>query len=421
MSAFLSVQVPAGLTLLPGGTRNRFLPHQPLPDVALSSTAEADLLCLLSYAGVRYAAANSPAAWLGMLIFNAARSVVMEGRHDAVTFDWDHTFCNYQVFEDVPQLLRVHRLRRPPVASATPMAALEVTRPFMVELALGMMVGFALRQGLTRFSQWRAYAPRVGVASLTWPDRIARLAAHYVPILSLMEGLVPGDPDTYDRFTSPAVRSVLHLHHFLGYCEELFARFRSGEDLKPMQGQELVAYAVDRKAHCRKPLGTWTARNWPISKLLHVDDSTVIVRDLTRQAALAGCTDARFLHAPHPHSNIFRNVRDWHKVSLRAFWRARPQAVHSVTATLVRQEWARSNIPSLLKVLGVSLDDHSWPKAGLPEGTVMMLHETPTTLGEFWEYYVAPTNRARALIRNVSRDSRGLSQLRRRFRHTRAA
>lgn len=421
MSAYLSLPVPAGLTLLPGGTRSRFLPCHPLPDVALNSAAEADILCLLSYAGARYTGPQSPAARAGMKIFDAARKLILDGRHDAVTFDWDHTFGNYQIFENLPQLLRVRRLRRPPAAGATPMVAMEVTRPFMVELALGMMTGFALRQGLTRFSQWRAYEPRVGVASMTWPDRLARLAAHYVPILPLMEALVPGDPNVYDRFMSQTVRSVIHLHHFLAYCEDLLARYKSGGELTPVQGQELVAYAVDRKAHARKPLGAWTSRRWPVSRILHVDDSTVVVTDLARQSRLAGHADARFLHAPHPHSKLFRNVREWHKVSLPAFWRSRSRAMRGVTATLARQEWTRSNIPGLLKELDASLDVRPWPSVGLPEGTIMSVHETPTTLEEFWAYYVAPTNRARALIRDVYRDEGGLSQLRRRFTQTRVA
>ncbi len=421
MKALSSIPAPAGLTLLPGGRRDQLLPHRPLPDIDLAETDDARLLELLAYAGVSYAAPNSPAARVGLDIFNAARALILEGCYDAVTFDWDHTFSNYQVFEELPELVKARRLRTPPRAGKSPMVAMEVTRPFMTELAFGMMVGFARRQGLTRFSQWESYQPRVGVASLTWPDRLARLATHYMPVVALMEALVPGDPRAYEIFMSSSVRSVLHLHHFLGYCGDLLQRLVAGSDLTLVEGQEVIAYALDRKAHKRKPLGAWAARGWDVTRLLHIDDSTVIVGDLARQAILRGHVGARFLHAPHPHSKLFRNVREWHKVSLPAFWRSRAAAMTGVVTTLVRQEWTRSNLPALLKGLGVPHAAQHWPRTGLPHGTTLAIHETPTTVGAFWEYYVEPTYRMRTLIRDVTVDSGGLSRLRERFTHSRAA
>lgn len=419
MKDLLPATGPRGLTLIPGGQRDLHLPHRPLPDVALANAAHAEILALLNFAGVSYASPDCPAARAGVQIFASARDLIRAGRFDAVTFDWDHTFSNYLVFEDLATLVRARRGRQSPSAYAAPMVAVEVTRPFMIELAFGMMVGFALRQGLRRFSQWSAYRPKVGVASLTWPDRLARLAAHYLPILPLMEAIVPGTPSTYEHFMSPDVRSVLNLHHFLDYAQGLMERVGAGALLTVAEGHEALGYAEDLKAHKRKPLGAWIGRGWDASRLLHIDDSTTIVADLTHQAALRGLAEARFLRVPHPHSRIFRNVREWHKVWLPGFWRARPAAMAGAIETLARQEWGRSNVPAILTALGIEFPRSHWPGASLPEGTVLPIHETPTTVGDFWTYYLEPTQRARALIQDVT--GKDLSRLRRRFRHTRAA
>jgi hypothetical protein len=51
----------------------------------------------------------------------------------------------------------------------------------------------------------------------------------------------------------------------------------------------------------------------------------------------------------------------------------------------------------------------------------MTIHETPTTLGDFWDYYVAPTNRVRTLIHEVVRGSGDLPGRQQIYTHMRRA
>jgi hypothetical protein len=413
------VTVPAGLALMPsraGGAHGPVEFAAP-PPIVLTTTDPAALLDLLRYAGMAYAA-DSPAAAAALHVFRAGRALALTGAYEAVTFDWDHTIINYQVFEGLLSVARTRRLGSPPpdATSGAPLVAIETPRPFVMELAFGMMVGFAARQGLADLSEWEGYRPQVGIATHTWPDRLG-LAAHHSPFLALMEGLLPGSPALHQHFTSPRVRSVLHLHHFLDYSTDLVRRFDAHgfSALTPDQADELLRCLEDGGAHRRKPLGAWTARGWAPERLLHIDDSPRLIADLARQAALAGYGGARFIHAPHAHSRRFGRVQSWHMLALPSLWRRRHHAMRGVIAHLARIEWKRSAVPDLLRHLGHPLDaqQSAWPRAALPAGTVMAMHPAATTVGTFWEQYVAPVIRAQSLIRDVRRRHGGMRAIRR--------
>jgi len=418
--ALRAVAVPKGLALAPGGNGS---PHRPLeftppPHIALTTTDPAALLELLRYAGMTYAAPESPAALAALHVFAAGRALGQNSHYDTVTLDWDHTCSNNQIFAGVLGIARARRLTSRPAAplSATPMVAIETPRPFVMELALGMMVGFAVRQGLTHFTDWPHYRPQVGIATHTWPDRLGR-TAQYAPMLALMEGLWPGAPGLYEHFTAPHVRSVVHLHHFLDYAMALVRRFDTHgfSALTPDQADETMRCLEDGGAHRRKPIGAWAARGASTARLLHIDDSPTLIADLTRQAALAGHAGARFLYAPHAHSRVFANVKAWHMLALPSLWRRRPQAMRGVIANLVRMEWAYSAVPDLLRRLGHVMPE-AWPPTALPDGTVMTMYATPTTVGAFWDQYVGPVVRAQTLIRDVRRRHGGLRAIRRAWR-----
>jgi hypothetical protein len=409
--------------LAPGGGGS---PHRPLeftapPPIALMTTEAGAVLDLLRYGGMTYTAPDSPAAASALHVFAAGRALALNGPYDAVTFDWDHTFTNNQIFAGVLAVARARGLTSPPptVMRATAMVAVETPRPFVMELAFGMMVGFAVRQGLAHLSDWERYRPQVGIATHTWPDRLGR-TAQYAPILPLMEGLLPGTPGLYERFTSKHIRSVVHLHHFLDYATTLVRRFdaQGFSELTPDQADELMRCLEDGGAHRRKPIGAWGARGWDPARLLHIDDSPALIADLTRQATLAGYDGAHFVYAPHSHSRVFTSVKSWHMLALSSLWRRRPRAMHGVIANLVRMEWTHSAIPDLLRRLGHPLNaaDVAWPHAALPAGTVMAMYPTPTTVGTFWDQYVAPVIRAQALIRDVRRRHGGLRAIRRAWR-----
>jgi hypothetical protein len=238
-----------------------------------------------------------------------------------------------------------------------------------------------------------------------------------MPILPLMEGLLPGSPRVYRKFTDEGARSVIHLHHFLHYAETMARLFDSQgfRTFDAVERDEMMTFLEDGKAHYRKPIGVWATRGWDVSSLLHVDDSTKVVADLPRQGALKGFHNLRALHVPHPHSTLFKNVQEWHKISLPSLWRKREDAMHGVIRHLARVEWSGSTIVPLLGALGV-FDAAGWPSTGLPEGTVLTVHETPTTLVEFYDFYVEPTNRAAGLIREARDHHGGLKAVRRAHR-----
>jgi len=233
------------------------------------------------------------------------------------------------------------------------------------------------------------------VATHTWPDRLGLIAKHFMPLLPLMEGMLPGSPQTYARLTAPDVRSLIHLHHFVDYAIELVARFDAGGAavLSAQEREELHGYCFDGNAHRRKPLGVWARRGWDTARLLHVDDSTRVVAD-HRSRAAAGAVLVR-----HPHSVLFDDVQEWHKVSLPGLWRSRRAAIVGAARQLAESEAAFPAADSLLRQFagGAGLT-----RRRLPEGTVIAVHEAPTTAGEFWQHYVEPTQRARRLIRQVS-------------------
>jgi hypothetical protein len=401
-----ALRVPRAVTLVPGCSRLTPLPMIEPPDAALDTDNDAATLALLAYAGARHAGAASAAARFGIRMFRAGRALASSGAHSVISFDWDHTLSNYQIFEDVPGLLRVRRLRRepPPALADAPMVAIEMARPFVTEFAFGAMAGFALRQGITRLAQWHRYRPQVCVATHTWPDRLGRMANHFMPILPLMEGLLPGSPGTYEHFMSTGVKSVIHLHHFLDYADELMARFErhGGAALTPREGEELAGLFDDARAHHRKPVGAWAMRGWDITT--H-----------RRQAQIAGHAGARAVHLRHPHSHWFANIQEWHKVSWPALLRERRRAIFGVARHLARCEAAWPCGDALLACAGggdAAAGGAPNRRTGLPDGVVIPVHETVTTLGEFWRYYVDPVNRARRRVREARRLHGGAAALR---------
>ena len=422
-----ALPLPAGLHLAPGADRSAPLARAAPPEVDLSSDSADGLLSLLAYAGVRYRDPGCPAAGYGLQVFAAGRDLALRGPHAAISFDWDHTLSNFQIVEDLPRLLRVRMRATPPTPRqhAAPMIAIETARPFMIELVFGTLAGFALRQGLRRLGQWAHYVPQVLVASHTWPDRLGVMGSHFMPILPLLEGLLPGEPTTYARLSSPAVRSILNLHHFLAYAESLLQRYESGGAgaLSPAELDELLTLFEDGKAHHRKPLGAWAMRGWPVERLLHIDDSSRVVADVARQGRLGGHPHVRALHVRQPHSRLFTDIQEWHKISLPAFWRGGEGARLRAAHRLAHMEWAGSPFPGLLHALspGASPAEAAppagrpgpdWPGAGLPEGVLITVHETPTTLGEFWTYYVEPTRRIRQRVGALRPRRGGLRALR---------
>lgn len=397
------LRLPRGLTLVPGGCALEALALQDPPGVPLDTTHAGEQLALLAYAGVRYGHAESPAAAVGLAAFAAGRALALEGPHRCISFDWDHTLSNFTVFHGIPTLIktRLSQTLPPPAVAATPLVTLEMARPFMTEFAFGAVAGFALRQGLQRLADWQRYRPQVVVATHTWPDRLALIGRHFMPLLPLMEGLLPGDPHTYERLTAPGVRSLVHLHHFVEHAVELVERFNQGgrAALAAHEHEALRACVRDGCAHRSKPPGVWARRGCDTQGLLHFDDAARIVAQHTRLAQAGREGLAPGVLVRHPCSRVFRNVQEWHKVAVPGLWRGRQAAVVGAARALAHGE---ARLPAAEALLRRYVGIAPWPRGELPAGTLTAVHEAPSTAGEFWRYYVEPTQRAQALIRQLS-------------------
>src|SRR5262249_45694459 len=107
LSRMASWATPAGLTLIPGGSRQYPLNFTTPPRTFLGTHSRDEILEMLAYAGVHYRHPESPAAAFGARVFEEGRALGRHGSHEAITFDWDHTLSNYQIFEHIAKLIRV--------------------------------------------------------------------------------------------------------------------------------------------------------------------------------------------------------------------------------------------------------------------------------------------------------------------------
>ncbi len=418
----VSLRAPAGMSFEFGGTRGVPLSFSLPPRLSLRTDDRYEILQMLNYAGVSYRP-ESEAARFGIHVFRAGRNFTRRQTFDRISFDWDHTLSNYQIFEHLPGLLKARSLQTPPPTELdqTPMTAIEVARPFMHELVLGMMVGFATHQGLKTFDQWEHYEPQVALATHTWPDRLGILASFFIRLLPLMGGLLPGSPHLYEKITDEGLIAITHLHHFLHYADQLMVRYEQEgfEPLTPRERTEVMNYLEDGKAHYRKPIGALEERGFAGTTLLHFDDSTKIISDFENGGRNNG-RRIRGVWVKQSHSRFFADVQEWHKISLPAFWRSRQAAAEGVVEHLAHIEDRRSPIPAVLSALKVfSGDEDTSPDPSLwlflPQGVMMAVHETPTTVGEYWRYYVNPTNRSKANIRRIREARGGLRAIRKAF------
>lgn len=416
--SLLSGKRPDGVTVvLSGRSRDSDIPYKDPPRISLGTQDPAEILDLLGYPGIHYRQ-DSEAAQEGVQAFIFGRDDFVLGKEvEEVTFDWDHTLSNYQIFDNLWSLMRTKLgKKRPPEARARlSMTAIESPRPLMQELAFGMMAGFALKQGLTHFDQWKSYQPKVGLATHTWPDRIGVLARWFVPLLSLMEGLLPGEPNVYEQVTASRSKAFLPLPDFLDYAEDLMRRFdeQGFGPLTPQERKEALAYLKDGKAHYRKPIGAFVRKGWSTKGLIHFDDSLRVNEDL----------HGIFVRNPYS-SKPDRDVGELKKISLPGLWRSHDSAVMGVAETLARVEAVGSTFDAIQGALRLYPSPHDYDlteRSRLPDGIVLMMYETPTTLGEFWENYVKRPNGLKKRIKDIRKRHGGVGAIRGHFETFRAA
>ncbi len=384
----------------------------PPPVIGLGTGDPAQILRLLEYAGVHYQSPTSEAASLGIDVFKAGRQFALATRYERVAFDWDHTLDNYKIFESLFRLVHTKSSSRYPYGKEKeyPLTSLETARPFMHELAFGMMVGFAIRQGLKTFDQWEQYRPQVVLSTLTWPDRLGVLSRH-IPLIALMDGRLPGREDTYERIVSS--KTFVHLNDFLGYAERLLGGFRAQQfdRLTPAEQDAVIAYLRRGKGHYLKPLGAMREK-WQVAGAMILFDDSHEVWEFFRQEAMIDQVTA--VYTQNPYQSPGTDVGELDKVSLGLTRSAR---IRKAAQTLAVSE-GRTVVQAVVRRLslyerGNRSGQTDWKIEHLrpiPPGVVMSLHEVGTTLREFHDHYVAPTRRVKALIREILRDMGGLRE-----------
>ncbi|GEM_PF-4851581 len=400
---------PPRMTLIEGESLARNLTYYPPPRVRLDTHVPLEIMQMLEYAGIHYQSPETDAAKAGVGAFEVGRAFVLKNsKIGFVSFDWDHTLSDYQITSDLIRLILVKLSKTRPAEelSQTSMVALEALRPLMGELAMGMMVGFAMHQGseFETFDQWEHYKPRVGLASHTWNDRVGLLGQHFMRILPLMHGLLPGTNKMYEKLTSPENRTVMHLQHFLDYAERLMGRIEAKgfQALSDQELREVLGYFKDGAAHYRKPAGAFREQGWTShGEILHFDDSGRVVEDLQ-----AGHV-THALRVYQPHSQSPRDVRELEKVFVRSLFLSPKVTLLEAGLYLAGVERERSTADALLGALK-TFPNPSFPglsqRNQIPGGTIMQLHETSTTLGRWWDEYVNPSNRLKKLIRRLRRE-----------------
>lgn len=427
----MTLQLPLGMSVqFSGYSRQQPLNFYPPPAIPLKTEDPGQILELLEYADITHRSPECDAAHYGIKVFCEGRRVAWNFPMNGVLFDWDHTLSNYKIFEPIVRLIRTRFSRTPPHRwSELPMTAIEAPRPFMLELAFGMMVGYAEAQGLKGFDQWEQYEPQVGLFTNTWPDRIGIMATHFVRLLPLMAGILPGTEGIYDtvvRGEGKAGKAFTHLHHFHEFANRSLDRFeRDGwSGLDPEQAVALshFMYVGAGKAHHDKPLGALAARGWELSKLLFLDDSLQVIEAISR-------IDAKYclypVHVPNPYADQAQDVGELDKILPSALLRSRHGAVKAATDALAVAEAAGSRIEGILHLLGYlssvglySQAELSWEqfqqrtrivsrtRQALPDGVHLLVHETPTDLGTFWQQYVSPQRMHKQRIRQFINDNK---------------
>lgn len=380
------------------------------PSIPLKTEKPADLFRLLEYAGVTYGAWESPAATVGLEAFRGGREFALRTDRTMIAFDWDHTIDNYKIFEDLIRLVRTKWSGRYPYKKDYPMTALETARPFMHELVLGMMAGFAVRQGLENFTQWESYRPQVGIATQTWPDRLGVLS-DYIPLIPLMDARFPGEPESYEKTVRS--RTFVHLHDFLSHAEDLLTKFEKDgfEALSPQERDEVMLYLYRGKAHYVKPVGAM-AKKWEMGALMLFDDSYEVYRLYREELELEQVVS---VYTQNPYLKPGEEEGELYKLSPGFTRQSRIKAAARKLAEAESRTAVRTLLGHLKNLLQegteVKFDCNLSLVDETPEGVVLRMHETGTTLSRFHRYYVEPTGKIKQKIKRIVKKWDGLDAI----------
>lgn len=388
-------------------------PHTPIsippPDIELDTGASLNILQLLEFAGVHYLNPDCPAAEQGVEIFKSGRTFALESAPEWVGFDWDFTTNIYKIYGPLIALIATNVLHTPPRWIQNKSISLfEAAKPGVHELIMGMAVGYALRQGLRRFTQWEYYRPQVRWVTQTWPDRLAFLGTRVTPLIPLMMGHYPGK-----ELTESDIRhsnAFITLEDFMAQIERLLQKFIDGNCqfhiLASREQDEVMEILKAGKAYKLKPLSTFAAKGWLPPQLLFDDSPTSIAR-LHKD----GVRVVRMVNPIAPGKDM---------TEIRALSLTGRRAAASKMIRMASQTEGPALIEALKRLargeMGIALDRKHLTST--PEGSVLILHDLKGTISDLLLKFRIPQREINGLIQSIVRKAGGLTKLESQYLNT---
>ncbi len=380
--------------VIDGAAVQRELSKDPLPGIPLDTEDRHELRKLLQQAGC-FHAEDSPSEDYAIKVFKRWRCFAQTTeRYDRYTFDWDHTLSNFKIvltpalgasllfskfgdklFSKIAQRLGLN---------SQPLTVVEVQRPFMGEMAFGLMVGGALSIGLESFEEWGAHAPLVSLATSTWKPRIDLWAKSCSPLIRLI-----------------GASSTIHLKDFLNHSDYLMNTCVADglESMEPSMRTETLRYLNGLKAHHVKPEPVFTDR-YPDDRILHFDDYLPVLKNLSSSKKV----DAYEVYQPHPTTKF-----DLHKIQPDGMFTGEYDAIMGALEELITVETEGSTSPALLS-LADYLDDprrltppNLRERHTLPEGVILTALAVQSPISEFLRNYQRPIQKAHDKIAGTRR------------------
>ncbi|MFJ1268591.1 hypothetical protein ACD661_08510 [Legionella lytica] len=376
------------------------------PSIQLNTPDDKEILGLLNFACLNRYTSGSPAEAFALDTFKFARNFVLTSSIDKITFDWDNTLYSSLIIQGAAVFpAQLYKKKLPKYFLNKSLTAIESPRPFMEELVFGMMIGFAIKQGLTQFTEWERYKPEVGILTLTWPQRLAGLAQRHVPLLSLLEGHFPGNNDVAEQILKNKTRAFVHLYDFINYISDVLDQMEQShfKNLPHHQRIDLQACFQLGKLHKLKFPEVLENKDWLGNNHLHFDDCLLTLNHLEAyQAKKISTVYVRQSQSDAP------NIRSIDRMYTPSLYSSIHKSRKESISRIAKKEYFNCTIQNIINVLK---QETYWPitapelyqRHTLPAGTQLAFYESATTVNNFWENYLQPISLLQKKLRRAKK------------------
>ncbi|WP_058533941.1 hypothetical protein [Legionella saoudiensis] len=376
------------------------------PSIALNTNVAQEILSLLNYACLNRYDSGSPAETYALNTFKFARNFARTSSIDKVTFDWDNTLYSSLIIQGAAVFpAQLYKTKLPKYFLNKSLTAIESPRPFMEEFAFGMMIGFAIKQGLTKFTEWESYKPEVGILTLTWPQRLAGLAKSYVPLLSLIEGHFPGNNEVAEEILKNKTRAFVHLYDFINYISDLLDKmeYTHFKNLPHHQQFDLQACFQLGKLHKLKFPEVLENKDWLGNNHLHFDDCLLTLNHLEAYRAKKIST----IYVRQSQSDAL-NIRSIDRMYIPSLYSSIHKSRKESISRIAQKEYYNCTLQNIIKVLeqeaGCPITaPELHQRHTIPAGTQLAFYESATTVNKFWENYIQPINVLQKKLRRAKK------------------